>query len=334
MAFTEFVLSVTKNKFVPKVEDNVLNGNLLTMRFLSNPKPWNGGARYQQPIKFQKSSAGGSYAGVDLLSTNQQNTRVRAYFDPKQNYFSVVLDGIQQAVNQGDGQILDLLATEMDSVSNDMADTIGDEMYSDGTGNSSKDITGLAAAINDGNAVATYGDLARGTYTTWLSTLTSNSGAITLANLRSAYDSAKHGNDIPTLIATTKAIWSTFESLLQATVNYYTQVQGYPKMTQFGITRNGNTGQTGDIGFDTLFFRGVPVVADEKCPSGRVYLINERHLFFAKMNHAKYPTSKNGFAWTGLKEPINQDAEVGQFFLYGNVVADSCRVHSYMTSKS
>ena len=334
MAFTEFVNSVTRDRYVPKVTDNVLAGNVLCMRLLANARPWGGGTQLVVPIKYQTSSAGGSYAGLDLLSTSQQNTRTRAKFDPKQNYFSVVIDGIQQAVNKGDAAILDLLATEMESVAEDMKDGLGTQMYSDGTGNSSKDIVGLDAAIDDGNGTATYGELARATYTTWLSTLTSNTGAITLAQLRSAYDSAKIGEDKPTLIVTTPAIWTTYEGLLTATINYHTQVQGYPKMTRFGISREGGTGQVGDVGFDTLFFRGIPVVADEKCTSGRLYMINERHLWFAKLDHAKHPTDRSGFAWTGLKEPTNQDGEVGQFLLYGNIVADSCRTHAYMTGKS
>ncbi len=332
MAFSELVTSITTDKYVPKVQDNILAGNVLCMRFLGNARPWIGGTQMVVPIKYQKSTSGGSYSGLDLLSTAQLNTRTRAKFDPKQNYFSVVVDGIQQAVNKGDAAVLDLLAVEMDSVSEDMMDGLGTQLYSDGTGNSSKDIVGLDAAIDDGTTT-TYGELLRTTYTTWVSTLTSNSGAITVAQLQSAYDSCKIGDDAPTLIVTTPAVWTTYEGLLQATINYHTQVQGYPKMTRFGINRTAGTGQTGDIGFDTLFFRGVPVVSDEKCTSGRLYMINEKHIWFAKLDHAKHPTSRYGFAWTGLKEPTNQDGEVGQFLLYGNIIADSCRTHAYMTVK-
>ena len=107
-------------------------------------------------------------------------------------------------------------------------------------------------------------------------------------------------------------------------------------MTRFGINRTAGTGQTGDIGFDTLFFRGIPLVADEKCTSGRLYLLNEKHLWFARLDHPKYSAGGNqfGFAWTGLKEPTNQDASVGQFLLYGQLVGDSRRTHAYMTGKS
>lgn len=336
MAFSAFVTTVTQDKFIPKVVDNVLAGNVMCMRFLQNSRPWGSGHKLIQPIKYQSSTSGGSYSGFDAFSTTQANTRVSAEFDPKQNYFSVVINGIQQAVNKGDAGVLDLLATEMDSVAQDMADGLGTQFYSDGTGNGSKDITGLDAAVDDGNGTATYGGLLRTTYTTWVSTYTSNAGALTIANLRSAYDSAKIGNDAPSLIVMHPSEWSTYEGLLQATINYHTQVQGYPRMTRFGIKRNAGTGQVGDVGFDTLFFRGIPVVADEKNTDGYVWMLNEKHIWFARLDHPKYPAKQNqyGFAWTGLKEPTNQDASVGQFLLYGNIISDSCRTHAYMTGKS
>ena len=337
MAFSAFVTTVTQDKIVPKVVDNILAGNVLTMRFLAQGRPWGSGHRYDIPIKYQASTSGGSYSGFDAFSTTQVNTRVMATFDPKQNYFSVVLSGIQQAVNKGDAQVLDLLAVEMGSVADDMADGIGTQLYGDGTGNGSKDITGLDAAIDATTGTATWGGInGTVTYTTWRSTHTSNAGAVTIANLQSAYDSAKIGNDAPTLVVMHPSEWTTYEGLLQATINYHTQVQGYPRMTRFGIKRTAGTGQTGDVGFDTLFFRGIPVVADEKCTDGELWMINEKHLWWVGLNHPKHPVAGNqyGFSWTGLKEPTNQDASVGQFLLYGNLVGDARRTHAYMTGKS
>ena len=246
MAFSAFVTTVTQDKFIPKVTDNVLAGNVLLERFLGNARPWGSGHKLVQPIKYTTSSAGGSYSGFDTMSTSQQNTRVNAEFDPKQSYYSVVVSGIQRAVNRGDAAVLDLLGTEMDSVAADMTDNLGTQLYADGTGNSSKDITGLDAAVDDGNGTATFGGLARATYTTWVSNLDDSSNAITLAEMRASYDAAKIGNDAPTLSVTTPAIWTTIEGLLTATINYHSQVAGYPKVNRF-TSRTKGTGQTGDI---------------------------------------------------------------------------------------
>ena len=109
----------------------------------------------------------------------------------------------------------------------------------------------------------------------------------------------------------------------------------YGTMNDLGVKR----GQTGEAGFTALFFRGIPVVWDDKCTAGYIYLINENHLGFAMWPYPDFPgyvtkPEYNGFAWTGLKIPTNQDATVGQFLFYSQLVTDSCRLHSYMTSKS
>lgn len=336
--------TVTKDGLIPKVTDNVLTGNVLAMRLLSKRQAgqaWGEvtGKSVIFPIKYQKSTQGGWYSGFDTFATNQTNTRVLAQIYPKQLYWSVGASGIQVAVNKGPDGVLNFLATEMRSVADDMLDTFGDGLYSDGTGTSSKQLTGLQAAVDDGNNVATYAGLARGTYTTWVSNLDSSSNSITRAELAASYDAAQIGSNKPTLGVTTPAIWTTIEGLAMGTISFNNPLGGlareYGTMTTAGVTR----GQTGELGFTTLFFRGTPIVSDEKCTSGYFYFLNENHIGLATWPYPDFPgyTTKpeyNGFAWTGLKVPTNQDASVGQLLFYGNIVTDACRTHSFMTNKS
>lgn len=329
MAFSAIVTTITQDQIVPKVVDNVMTGRVLLERFLANAKPWGSGHTKYIPIKYQKSTSGGSYDLWDTFSTSQQNSRVNATYYNKYNYWSVVLANPQISANMGDAQVLDLVKTEMDSKTDDMRDALSTQLYADGTGNSSKDIEGLAKIVLSSG---TYAGLAPGTYTTWVSDEDSDSEAINVADLKASIDDATIGTDAPTLIVTTKAVWKTFEGLLHATINYLPQVQGYPKLTRFGIKPAG-TGQTGDIGYDALYCRGIPMVKDEACTSGYIYVLNENHIWMATREHPKHPTI-NGFAWTGMKEPTNQDASVGQFLLYGNVVCDSRRTQAYLHNKS
>ena len=194
-----------------KVTDNVSNGNVLAMRMLAGRKPggaWGevSGTQLSIPIKYQASTQGGWYSGFDTFSTNPTNTRVLATFTPKQLYWSVAVSGIQQAVNKGAQRVLDLLATEMNSVADDMLDTFGTGLYSDGTATSSKQLTGLDAAVDDGNGTATYATLARATYTTWVSDLDSSSNAVTRAELAASFDAATIGSEHPTLNVATPAM--------------------------------------------------------------------------------------------------------------------------------
>lgn len=333
-----------QDRIIPKVTDNILNGNVLLMRFLSNRKSaqaWGNtsGHLVNVPLKYQVSTQGGWYSGFDTFSTAQTNTRVLAEFSPKQIYWSVPLSGIQVGVNAGPTQVLSLLQTEMSSAAADMADELGTGLYSDGTGTSNKQLTGLDAAVDDGNGTAIYANLARSTYTTWVSNLDSSSNAITRAELAASCDAATIGNDVPTIGVTTPTIWTTIEGLAVGTVSFNNPMPGLGK-TYGTVTRDGvKPGVTGELGYTSLFFRGIPIISDEKCTSGRFYWLNERHMGLAFWPYPNFPgyitkPEYNGFGWTGMKVPTNQDAEVGQFLFYGQLVTDACRTHSYMTGKS
>ena len=322
--FGAIVDTITYEYVIPKIADNILTGNVLGMRFLKNQKPataWGSdvsGTFLGVPLKYQKSTSGGWYSGYDTFSTGQTNTRVLATYSPKQLYWSVGASGIQVGVNQGPQKILDLITTEMNSVADDMMDTFGDGLYSDGTGTSSKQLTGLDAAVDDGGGTATYAGLLRSTYTTWVSNLDDSSNPITRAELAASFDAAQIGNDVPTLGVTTPAIWSTIEGLAMGTINFSNPLPGlgreYGTVARDGVTK----GQGGELGFTALFFRGRPIVSDEKCTSGRFYWLNERHIGLAKWPYPDFPgyvtkPNYNGFCFTGLKIPTNQDATVGLF---------------------
>ena len=322
--FSDFVLSVTNQVYVKKVVDNILNGNFGLMRFLSNSRPWPGGDQVVLPIKIAASTGGGSYSGLDTFSTAQSSERIMASVDPRQSYRSVVISGIQQAVNQGDGKVLDLLATEMESKAADMKDDLGTQFYSNGTGNTNKDITGLAAAVDDSTNVVTYEGISRSTYTQWRSTYTSDA-TVTLPDFATDFNAAKIGAEDPTLILSTPAVFNIYEALMDQDVRYNLQFTGYDQIYGKGLPRkSGNLAQ--GQGFNSLYFRGIPFVADEKCTTGRMYTLNEAHIFFLTFGkHPNHSAEKNGFFWTGLKEPVNQDGSVGQFLWYGNLASDGPR---------
>lgn len=322
--FSDFVLTTTNQVYVKKVVDNILNGNFGLMRFLSNSRPWNGGDQLLLPIKIAKSTSGGSYAGLDTLSTAQTSDRILASVDPKQHYQSIVISGIQQAVNSGDGRVLDLLATEMESKAADMKDNMGTGFYSDGTDNASKEITGLKAAVDDSTFVTTYEGISRSTYSQWRSTITSDA-SLALADMATDFNAAKIGAEDPTLLLTTPAIFNIYEALMDQDVRYNLTFTGYDQIYGTGMPRKSSQLAQGQ-GFNSLYFRGVPMVADEKCTTGRLYTLNENHIFFYTFRkHPKHNAEKNGFFWTGLKEPVNQDGDVGQFLWYGNLASDGPR---------
>lgn len=309
-ALSTFVTTLAQTKLLPKVVDNVLNGNVVNMRLLRNSRTWNGGTAIEIPINIIAYTSLGSYFGFDTFNTTQQTTRVRSTFNPSQYYVTVNLSGIQLAVNRGEEAVLDLVATELEQRGKDLSDSMGTDLYLDGTSNSSKAVLGLGAAVDDSTDVTVYGNISRATYTTWRATRTAQSGSLSLANLAADFDAAQIGSDLPTLMVCPPAVWTIYESLLTPTVSHMVRPSEF-RITPEGSRPIDNLG--GNQGFRALAFRGIPVVSDEKCTANNLFTLNENHLQFYNLPAASQMgySMKNGFIWTGFRQPVNQDAVSG-----------------------
>ena len=341
-SFDSYVQSLTLHKIVPKVVEGAVNGNVLLMRLIGNGKEW-GGESMKRPVMYQVNSSGNSYSGMDTFSTAQVNTRVSLSYDVRQNYQSVVLSNIDLAVNKTQEGVIDLLKNEMEVAGVSITDRIGTQLYADGTGNSNKDFLGLKQLVDDGTVSSTIGGLTRTTYATPLtSTVTSSVGAINRSRMATAFDAASHGNDEPSLIVTDKTTWSYLEALYTPQLrNEY----AYVTKSQGDVTKS-KDGLKGEVGFRAIMFRGTPIVKDEKCTTGYIYFLTEKYLEWRGLKHPQHSpialtsstlesgsyndASVPGFAWTGLKEPVNQDAEIGQIIMYGNFVCWSPRHQSVL----
>jgi len=329
-AFSSYITSITQDVFIPKCVDQVLSGNVLTTRLMKNQKTWNGGENISIPVNLSAYTQLGSYSGFDTLSTTQQNTRQKAYTYPSQEYVSISISGIQKAVNSGDAAVLDLIATEMEQRTKDFKDMFGSQLYGDGTGNANKDILGLQAAVDDSTSVTTYLGLSRSTYTNWKATRTAQSGSLTLADLAADFDAAQVGEDAPTLFVTTPAVFTLYEALLTPTVQHSLSFNGYDMLTATGVSK----GLAAGNGFRALYFRGVPLVADEKCTSGNIYTLNENHLSFYKLPQPTgftVESERDGFGWTGWLQGVNQDAVTGRLQWYGQLICDAPRTQARRT---
>lgn len=334
MVFDAFITTTTQDKILPSVVDSVLGSNPLTLRLMQNPKPWVG-ETLKVPVKYQKNTNGSSYDGYDTFTTTRVNTRVNMSFNPKAYYQTITLSNMEQGVNDT-AKVLDLIGLEMEGAQNDMIDSIGTLMYSDGTGNSSKDFTGLVAAVDDGTNVATYGGLARSTYTTLKANYTASVGNLTLSQMGTMMDSCTVGADKPTLIVTTETVWGYYESLLQPMILAQYDAGGFAQVTANGVLPNRGA-LKGEAGFDAIFYRGVPMVKDEKCTSGYMYFLNERYLNFYVMPHPKNKAVKpsadliEGYYsqagvtqplvyWSDWLQPTNQDAVTGHLTIWGDLI--------------
>ena len=350
MTFSEAVTSVTRSYIVPKVYDTISKGSPVLMKLLQNAKPWKTGVTYDVIIKYQDTTNGGNTGIADRLDTDRQNVRTTMSFAPKMAYKPIVVANIETTLNQGDEQVVDLLEAEFDSQAQSLMQVMATNLYTGtGVGNSWDSIYNAA---DDSTNFASYGGKSRTTYTSIKGYYLAAAGALTLAKMATAYDSVSIGNDTPDIIATTKALWSTYESLLQPTVRAgYTQ-NGYPKMNAFGMLPR-TEGMAGQAGFDVLFFRGTPVVKDEQVPSGKMFFINTNYFGFKGINVSglkqvnfkksndgvplgvpgRIPSTR-GFNFRDLMSPVDQLAEVGHIIYAGNFISENPRLQGQMVGLS
>jgi hypothetical protein len=331
MNLANFVTSVTKEHFLPVVVDNWYNGNVLFMRLKGRKKAWKGGTAMKIPTEIAGRNNMGSYAGADTFATGQEDVRQQFSVTPSQYYANVTITGIQAAANKGPEAIVDLLTTEFKSVSNALMDNMGVDLYQDGTGNNSKDLAGLLSHVDDGTNVATYQGLSRTTYTTLQSTVSAQAGALGLDDLAASFDAAQVGSDQPTLGITTPAVFSIYEALLTSNTRYTQENNSRMSVSAAGVERGGISA---NAGYTALQFRGIPIVSDDKCPSGNLFFLNEKYLDVYEMSPASdfVSGSKDGFAFTGWKKPSNQDVIVGQLLWYGQLVGSQPRKHARRTA--
>lgn len=280
------------------------------------------------------------------LSTARQETRIKMAFGPWRIHKPVVIDDIEAAVNQGDERVIDLLATEMDSIAQDLLDDVGGYLYA-GTG--SGEFDSILNAADDSTNFSTYGGKARGTYTTIKGYYAASIGALAIADLSTGYDAVEIGGVGPTLIISTPTIWSAYEAQLQPTVRAGYQTSGFPQVTRTGVVSATNALSGGDIGFNALWYRGTPFVKDEKCTSQKLFMLNEKNFFWAGLelpDYEKINTSEErvkgpqalpiprGFNWSGMLRGTNQPAEVGHMYLVGNWMSDDPRRCGQLTGIS
>jgi hypothetical protein len=353
MQFSNAVTSVTRENIIPKVYDTVTKGSPGLMYFLQNAKPWKTGTKYDVIFQYQDTTNGGNTGIADKLDTNRQETRVTGNFEVKQAYKPVVVANIEMILNKGDERILDLLDTEFDTQAKSLMTLMAQNLWSGtGVGNSWDSI---ANAADDSTNYTTYAGLSRSTYTTLKGYYLASAGAITLAKLATAYNAVEIGMDKPQMIATTKAIWSTYEALLTPTVRAGYTTSGYPKMNAWGMVPTAEALQ-GTQGFDAIFFRGTPVVKDEQIPSGKVFLVNTNYfgmkgvdlsgidgvetLNFKNTSNGtplgvpgRVPSTR-GFNFRIMKDPVDQLAQVGYLLYAGNFISENPRLQGQMTGAS
>ena len=305
------ILSTTLNNYVPKLADNVFTARPLFYALTNGQtiRRVSGGAKIVVPIIYGSNSTAGSYSGADTISTTAQTGITAAEFDWKQYAATVTITGIEEAKNNGPEQVIDLLEGKIMQTEETIIENLNTMLFGNGTGNSGKDMLGLAACVGLGNDAggSSFGgiDATDSDNSWWRSKVHNMSGAITLAQMSNTYNDVSVGNDQPTIIMTGQSQYEAYEALLQPQLRY-------------------TDAKTADAGFQNLLFKGAPVTYDGTLAGeGKMYMLNTKYLRLVAH-------TDTWFQPTPFVRPTNQDARYAQILCYGNLTISNRARQGYI----
>ena len=304
--------ATTQKRFIPALKDQIYESNILLYRLLSkadNVGAKIGGTKVVEPLEYAKSTKVGSFSKGDSLTSADEEFITAAEFDWKREHADLYIDGLEELENSGSARVIDLVAAKMKSASKSLGDAMATQLFGDGTGNSSKDLLGLAAAVDDSTNVDSYGGITRSTDgdAWWKAYYNTHASDFTLARLRTAYAACRVSGDVPTIIISDSTEMNNYENLFLNTTNTMWTSALQPKVL--------------DGSFESFSFKGTPWVEDSHCQAKRLYMLNENYLQFRILRD---------FFNKGWQRPIDKDELVSHIIWYGAFTCNNCRMSGQM----
>jgi hypothetical protein len=293
-------------------EDNIFDEYWLLDRLTSGKSflSVNGGRSINGPIEYAVNTTFRSYSDTEALDTTRIDVFDEFAFAWKENAGTVVMSELEKAKNQGEGRKFDLLAAKMESLRNSARKALNEQAFSDGTGNSSKDMGGLAHIVATSPSSGTVGGINRGTYTFWRNQQTSGAKSSTAfdnlrAVMRSVYNDCSSGVNAkhPDYWVTDQTVFQGYESLLIANEM---------------VTSKGKGDFDGGFKNEYAMFKGIPGSYDEDCTASALYFLNNANL---KLAYQK------GYWMKGFPavDPANQTVDVFKVMTIANLISNNPR---------
>jgi len=301
------ILSTTLKNYVPKLTDNIFSARPLFYALTNGQtiRRISGGAKIVVPVIYGTNSTAGSYSGTDTIDTTAQTGISAAEYDWKQYAATVTISGVEEAKNNGEAQIIDLLEGKIFQTQETIIENMNTMLFGNGTGNSNKDWLGLNALV--GSTGSPGGIDATDADNSWWRSAVTNQGsaAITLASMATLYNNCSVGNDQPTIGITGQNQYEAYEALLVDQIRY-------------------TDTDMADGGFQNLLFKGCPLTFDGTLAGeGKLYFLNTKYLQLVAHSDV-------WFKPTPFVRPTNQDAVYSQLLCYGELTTSNRARQGFM----
>lgn len=357
--FDSNVDNFNNRKLHAKVVDQILNAATFYSRQCSQGEPFDG-KTMDFTVDIVQDTQGQFFVGLEALNSEALNSTITLSY--AQTNFQQPKVGVlvEDFANQGAMAIIDLSRFKYAKAAGQAQQKLGAAIYGTGSGNQPD---GLGIIVLDSG---TIGGQSRATYTALNATNTAASASkLTLAQMATLYDAVSAASleqSEPNIGVTTKTVFSLYEQLLTPSVRAEYASIGYDKMSTRAMTvTKGNQNAGAASGFNSLQYRGMPIIKDDFATSGVLFFLNESSMgwrgrtivpdnwkpFFEKVDlgteavtksyegvgamSLDLPSEYNG--WFYQKDMIlpNQAGAVGRFYVIGQMMTWEPRRNGKLT---
>jgi len=308
------LLSTTLQNYQPTLVDNIFKDLVLLNHLNSRGRVQveEGGTSIVEPLMYAVNNTVGSYSGYDAIDLTPQDGITAAEYQWKQMAASIAISGIEESKNRGTEAIIKLLNAKIMQAEESLKSSLNTMLYSNGTGNGSKDFNGL------GNIVATQNNTVGGidasSNTWWNPYHDTTSATLSQQDMGIVYNQISKGSDVPDLILTNTNLFEKYESLLTANVRYQDVAKA-------------------NAGFQNLMFKQTPVVFDlalaVDASDAPMYFLNSKYLKLTGMNGHWFNTTdfQNGTV-------AGVDARYALVMAYGELTCSNRARQGYLTANA
>lgn len=314
--FDTLVLTSTLAKYRNTFIDNVFDETPLLnwLKRKDNIREVDGGESIVEQLMYAANDTFGTYSGYDTIDITPQEGFTAAQYPWRQAATSVAFNGLEKHQNMGESRMFDLVKAKVKQAELSMADGLNTMLYADGTGNTNKDLLGLAALVATTSPTTVGGIDASDPDNVWWRSYVvaaSTDGSTVRDDDEWAnvfYTCTRGGGDAPDFIVTTQTLFEHYEAGL---------------VPQLRFTSN----EKADARFQTLEFKGRRLYFDLACQTGLTYFLNSRYM---NLVVHKDVFMKN----TPFKDAPDKDAFWSQILLYGNLTVNNRQRHGKITGQT
>lgn len=331
MAVSENSLATTTLQLVRKrMADNIFKANPFSAWLLmkGRVKTESGGKRIDEPLMYATNGTVQAYKGYDRLNVFPTEELTLAQFAWRQAAATISLSGLEDLQNAGESAVFNLLKTKTKIAEMSLKQWLAEKLMANTTTkDTARDFLGLDELVEDvvGASQGTVGGIDK-TVETWWRNYYRDVGATTLGasttlltkQMGETYIQVSKGLTQPDLILTDETVFQRYED---------------DNRTLLRLTDT----KLADVGFMNIKFKGATMMWDENIQSGTDITggVGTPHTSAAGNDHLMYFLNseflsmtlhaRRNFVMTPFVTPYDQDAQVAQILLAGNMTVNNAR---------